>query len=104
MVLYMLGFKNIEAIAPHSENTVLDEDIIKELKEKYTGICTMFDNDRAGIDSMLKYKKRYNISGAHLKVENDLADCVEVHGIRNTKEWLYPILSKALTGTLKELP
>jgi hypothetical protein len=104
MCFERLGFKNIEFIAVDSENVTLSPKIIEKLKTKYKAICTIFDNDEPGIKAMLRYKEKYNLPGAHLKVEDDLARCVEVHGIRNTQEWMYPILTKALTGTLKELP
>ena len=98
-----LGFKNAEFIAPDSENSILPERIILKLKERYKGICTLFDNDTAGLTSMQKYKERYNINGAHLKVEKDIADCVKQHGIVNTREFIYPVLTEALTGIKKEL-
>lgn len=104
MSFYKLGFKNAEAIAPHSENTMIPKATMERLLSKYKKVCTMFDNDEAGIKAMLKYKEKYGLPSAHLKVEKDISDCVKAHGIRNTREWLYPILTKALTGTLKELP
>ena len=99
-----LGFKNAEFIAPDSENSLLPEKVINQLKEKYQKICTLFDNDEPGIKAMIKYKEQYDIPGAHLKVEKDLADCVATHGINNTREYIYPVLTKALTGTIKQLP
>lgn len=99
-----LGFKNAEVIAPDSENTMLSEKSIAYLKKKYKKVCTLFDNDEPGIKAMLKYKDKYKLPGIHLKLEKDLADCIKVHGIRNTRELLYPLLTKAITGTLKQLP
>lgn len=104
MAFDKMGFKNAECIAPDSENTVIPERIILKLKEKYKAICTLFDNDPAGIRSMERYREQFDLPFAHLKVEKDLADCIEVHGINNTRELLYPVLTKALTGTIKELP
>jgi len=104
MAFNKLGFKNIEAIAPHSENTMIPKATMEKYLKKYKGVCTLFDNDQAGIKAMGKYKEKYNLSGVHLKMEGDVADCVKEHGIRNTREWVYPLLTKALTGTLKELP
>jgi len=99
-----LEFKTIECIAPDSENVILTKELIEEYKETYVGICTLFDNDEAGINAMLKYKELYGIPGAHLKLEKDLADCIEAHGIASTRETIYPVLTKALTGTAKQLP
>jgi hypothetical protein len=99
-----LGFVNAEVIAPDSENVMVPAVLIQELKPKYKAICTLFDNDEAGIKAMIKYKEEYDLPGAHLKVEKDLADCIETHGVEHTREFLYPVLTKALTGTAKELP
>lgn len=104
MAFTKLGFKNAEIIAPDSENIMIPERIMIKFKEKYKAVCTLFDNDEAGIKAMLKYKEKYKIPGAHLKLEKDLADCLEIHGIKNTRELLYPVLTKALTGTIKQLP
>lgn len=104
LAFHKLGFTNAEGIAPDSENTLIPERIIVGLKERYKSICTLFDNDEAGIRAMLKYKDRYQLNGVHLKLEKDLADSVQAHGINNTRIHLYPILTKALTGTIKLLP
>ena len=103
MAFTKLGFKNAECIAPDSENVMIPEKTIQKLKSKYTTICTLFDNDEAGVNSMQKYKQEYDIPFAHLKVEKDLADCVKTHGLNNTKELLYPSLVKALKGTIKNI-
>ena len=103
MAFKRLGFKNAEAVAPDSENTAIPEHIILAYKEKYNAVCTLFDNDEAGIKAMLKYKDAYDLPYAHLKLEKDLADCVEAHGIANTRIALYPVLTKAITGETKEL-
>jgi hypothetical protein len=104
MAFMKLGFKNAEVIAPDSENSKLPDKVMTYIKKQYTAICTLFDNDEAGVKAMTSYKELYDIPGAHLKLEKDLADSVEAHGIRNTRVSLYPVLTKALTGTLKELP
>ena len=103
MAFKRLGFNNAEAIAPDSENTMIPEHIIESYKQKYDNICTLFDNDEAGIRAMLKYKDTYDLPYAHLKLEKDLADCVEQHGVANTRIALYPVLTKAITGKTKEL-
>jgi hypothetical protein len=103
MAFTKLGFGNAEAVAPDSENTTIPEHIILAYKEKYKAVCTIFDNDEAGIKAMLKYKELYGLPYAHLNLEKDIADCVEQHGIANTRITLYPVLTKALTGIKKEL-
>jgi DNA primase len=103
MAFMKLGFKNAEFIAPDSENIMLADSVIVELKQKYQGITTLFDNDEAGIKAMIKYKEQFDIPSTHLKIEKDLADCIKVHNLPSTREFLYPILTKSLTGTSKQL-
>lgn len=98
-----LGFNNAEAIAPDSENVIIPDYIINSLKAKYKGICTLFDNDAAGIRSMLKYQLEYDLPYTHLKMEKDLSDSVKEHGIRNVRIQIFPLLTKALTGEAKYL-
>ena len=104
MAFMKLGFNNAEAIAPESENTLIPEIVIEKYKIRYTKICTLFDNDLAGIRSMAKYKDKYDIEPVHLKLEKDLSDSIEQHGIRNVRIQLYPLLTKSLTGTIKNIP
>jgi len=96
MTFDTLNVSNAECIAPDSENIIIPEAQINEYKKTYQGICTLFDNDQAGIRSMDKYQEIYGIPKAHLKVEKDLAECVKEHGIKNTRIFLFPILTKAL--------
>lgn len=96
MVLGALNVTNIECVAPDSENVLIPEEEINKYKETYKAICTLFDNDQAGIRSMNNYEERYDIPGVHLKVEKDLAECIKEHGIRNTRVHLFPLLTKAL--------
>jgi hypothetical protein len=104
LTFHKLGFTNAECIAPDSENTLIPESVINTLKEKYKKVCTIFDNDEPGLRAMQKYEKKFNLPYAHLMLEKDLSDSIEQHGIRNTRFHLYPILTKALTGTTKNLP
>jgi hypothetical protein len=99
-----LGFVNAEVVAPDSENSKLPTKVIEEFKSKYKSVCTVFDNDEAGLRAMMSYKELFDIPGAHLKLEKDLAESVEQHGISNTRIAIYPVLTKALTGTIKHLP
>ena len=54
MLLYELG---IPAIAPQSEGTTLDEENVTELRNRFTRIVVLFDNDHAGITALRRYKK-----------------------------------------------
>jgi hypothetical protein len=103
MALHTLGFSNMEAIAPDSENTSIPEEAIQLYKQSYTGICTLFDNDAAGVTAMDNYLEQYNIPFVHFKYEKDIADCVKVHGVENTRVLLQPLLSKVLKESTKLL-
>jgi len=87
-----LGYTNAEAVAPNSENTLIPEHIITAYKLKYKGICTLFDNDKAGIDAMIKYKEKYDIPMIHLKMSKDLSDSIKDVGLFKVKEVLTPLL------------
>lgn len=96
MTFAKLGFRNAEAIAPDSENTLIAEHVIEAFKRKYKNICTLFDKDEAGIRSMNKYQERYNIPYVILDMEKDLSDSIEVHGVNKVREALMPLLSNTL--------
>ena len=103
MVFDALGFTNAEGIVPDSETIILDQETIDRYKETYDGICTLLDNDQAGIGAMEQYFEAYGIPSVRLTVENDLAECVHEHGIKNTRIFVFPLLTKALTGVEKKL-
>jgi DNA primase len=91
-----LGYKNAEAIAPNSENSLLPEYMISAYKLKYTKIVVLFDNDSAGIKAMEKYKERYAFNYVHLNLEKDLSDSVEKWGINKVREIVTPLLKISL--------
>ena len=103
MAFCKMGFINAEAIAPDSENTMIPEKMMLKYIDLYENICTIFDNDLAGITAMKKYEELYEIPFILLQMEKDLSDSVRDHGLDNTRLILYPLLTKALTGTAKQL-
>jgi hypothetical protein len=96
MAFTKLGYKNAEAIAPDSENTMIQEYVINAYKHKYQGIVTLFDNDPAGIESMKKYEKRYDIPYVVLDLSKDLSDSIKDFGIHKTRNALTPLLKEKL--------
>lgn len=103
MVFDNFGYTNAEAVAPNSENTLIPEHVIAAYRLKYKDVCTLFDNDKAGIDSMAKYKEKYGIKSVLLPMSKDLSDSVRDHGVHKTKEVLTPLLKKALHGNKSEV-
>lgn len=100
MAFKKLGFKNAEAIAPDSENTLIPEHIIEACKRKYKNICTLFDNDEAGIRSMNKYHEKYALSYVLLDMKKDLSDSIEEYGITKVRDTLMPLLSNTLKNVV----
>ncbi len=75
MCLTKFGY-NLEVVAPDSENALIPPGAIAMYKLKYKAICTLFDNDQAGIKAMEKYKEEYGIPGVILPMSKDLSDSV----------------------------
>jgi len=96
MAFTKLGYKNAEAIAPDSENTMIQEHVITALKHKYKGICTLFDNDPAGLESMKKYKEKYDLPYVVLEMSKDLSDSVRDTTLTKVRETLTPLLKDKL--------
>jgi hypothetical protein len=96
MAFSKLGYKNAEAIAPDSENTMIPEHVIMALKHKYKAICTLFDNDAPGIESMKKYKEKYNLPYVVLEMSKDLSDSVRDTTLTKVRETLTPLLKDKL--------
>lgn len=94
MCFMKLGFKNAEAVAPDSENTLIPEHVMHAYKLKYKGVCTIFDNDDAGKQAMLKYHTKYDVPSVLLELEKDLSDSVEKHGVRKVREIILPLLKQ----------
>lgn len=98
MTFEKMRYKNAESVAPDSENTLIPEHIIHAYRHKYEGICTMFDNDAAGIKAMKNYEERYGIPGVLLNLSKDHSDSVKDRGVEKVREVLTPLLTKALKG------
>ena len=92
----ILNIGNIESIAPDSENSMINENIIATLKTKYKKIIVLFDNDDPGLNAAQRYKDRYDIDFITLPMEKDLSDSIKIHGIQKTKEMLFSLLKQAL--------
>lgn len=97
MAFRKLGYKNAEAIAPDSENSMISEHMITAYKHKYKAICTLFDNDAAGIESMEKYKTKYDLPSVLLPMSKDLSDSVKDTTLTKVREVLTPLLKEVLT-------
>lgn len=95
MCLTKFGY-NTEVVAPDSENTLIPPGAIAMYQLKYKTICTLFDNDEAGIKAAEKYQEQYNIPGVIIPMSKDLSDSVRDYGIPETRKVLHPLLKEAL--------
>jgi len=91
-----LGYKEVETVAPDSENTLIPENVITSYKARYKGICTLFDNDEAGIKAMKKYQELYGLKGILLPLSKDLTDSMKDYPLLKVKQVLTPLLKQAL--------
>ena len=96
MALKSLKLKNIDVIAPDSENTMIKKELMELYKQQYKQVVTVFDNDEAGKKAMYKYFETYNVPFIHLKMSKDLADSVRDFGPMETIMNLVPPLTKKI--------
>jgi 5S rRNA maturation endonuclease (ribonuclease M5) len=89
-----LGIGNVECIAPDSENTMIGESVINKLREKYSKIIVLFDNDEPGIKAAQRYQDKYNIPHVILDMSKDLSDSVKDHGIEPVRDKLLSLLKQ----------
>lgn len=97
MCLKSFGY-NLDVIAPDSENTLIKAYIIENLMIKYKKIITLFDNDKAGLNAIQKYRDVYNIDGTFLEMSKDISDSLKEFGYDKTKT----ILTTTLKTILKK--
>ncbi len=87
----------VEVIAPDSENTMLSEDFIDEMKQLFPHIVTIFDSDQAGIKAMKEYHNKYRLPFCYLPLEKDISDIARHHGIQRAITELVPVLHNQMS-------
>lgn len=98
MAFMKLGYKEAEAIAPDSENTLIANHVIASHKLRYKSICLLFDNDGPGISAAEKYKNKYGLNNVLLPLSKDLSDSMRDNTLQKVKEILTPLLKNALNN------
>lgn len=96
MAFKLLRFREIENIAPDSENIIIQPHIMSAYIFKYKRVASLFDNDSAGISCMENYKQQYSLPPIHLKLEKDLSDSIKLYGVDRIRNIIKPILKEAL--------
>jgi len=92
----ILGITGVEAIAPDSENSVIPENFMRPLLDKYQKIIVLFDNDEPGLKSAERYRNKYGFNYINLDMSKDLSDSVRDFGIEAVRDRLFPLLKQAL--------
>lgn len=89
-----LGIGNVECVAPDAEGVLIQQEIITELKNKYEGSLTLFDNDNPGRKASLKYKDTYDINFISFDLSKDISDSIKDYGRTFVLKSLFPILQE----------
>jgi hypothetical protein len=84
---------NADIIAPDSENTIIKKDIMLDYIKKYKQVILLFDNDEAGIKSMIRYKELHPaVEMIILPLSKDPSDSIKDLGPKKVRETLVDIL------------
>lgn len=78
---------NIPAIGVQQENIIIKEAVLNNLKNRFSNIITMFDNDKQGISLYLKYKE-LGINGFIFEEAKNYSDLIQEIGVKRSKQIL----------------
>lgn len=101
MLLKELGFAAIafssEGIPTKGENKKFVEEVIEQLKERFSLVLLFLDNDKPGIEYANKIGKAYNIKSICIPNDQpkDVSDYAAKYGIKKTKKMVKKLISKA---------
>lgn len=86
MTLNSLG---IPAIAPCSENLFVPDQILEDLKSRFTYIVVLYDNDLPGIRNMQKFRKEHPeliYTWLPRNRAKDISDYYKEYGVKKTRQ------------------
>jgi hypothetical protein len=99
MAIASFKLKNIDIVAPDSENTMIDSCHMECWQNEYENVIILYDNDEAGIKAMRKNKEKYPfLKVALLPMSKDPSDSIKDFGARLVKQRLIPILDKKINN------
>lgn len=88
MVLREMGYN---AVSPSSETTFIPDDILEDLKSRFTKLYILYDRDTTGVKQARSYFKKYNIDAFFINKKfnaKDISDAVKLNGFTVIKNWL----------------
>ncbi len=85
-----------EFVAPDSENVILPQEFIGEMKVKYKNLIVLFDNDDAGYNAAARYKEIYNIDSVVCPLAKDPTDAIRDFGVDKTKESIESLIKQVI--------
>lgn len=99
MSIRSLKLQNIDIIAPDSESTGIKKEHMNVFNDLYEKILIMFDNDDAGIKSMMKHKEKYPyIECILLDMAKDPSDSIKQFGTEKVMTKLVPLIQNKING------
>lgn len=100
MVLDSLGYNSV---AVQSENSLPEKYIVDSLKQRFTCIFVLFDNDSAGIEGSDKFCKMHNLHNIVIPKESktkDISEYIKMYGISKTKNLIECLTETELQVTI----
>lgn len=86
---------NIPAISPKAEGIMIPELALLELKDRFSNIYLMLDNDKAGHKATLKYIQKYKfLKPIFLPLDKDKTDCAKRVGVNQAREHILNIINE----------
>jgi len=90
----------MDYVAPDSENSMIKRSDIENYLSIYKKVLIMFDNDEAGIKSMIRYKEEYpDLDYILLPMSKDVSDSVKDYGAKEVRNRLVPLINKKLENS-----
>lgn len=87
----------MDIIAPDSENTMINKEMMKKFIKSYKKVVILFDNDEPGIKAMIKYKEVYPEVGiCILPMSKDPSDSIKDYTAKEVRNRLVPIIHKKI--------
>lgn len=86
----------VDLLSPHSETSLISEELIIRWKKKYKKVLVFLDNDESGIKAMIKYRERYGLNCILLTLAKDPSDAIKSYGVQKVRDTLVPLINTSI--------